>query len=187
MLVQTLLVVSALTFAAADPGEFRQAGSMKIDGGAERSATLHVGCSADPDGGALVIELIATEANTRNDFDYEDFEGPDAPAGKKALSHVAWKTATGTTDITHAAAGSYLPEPPESFMFGIDQLSRRRGPASTLLAAVGTEPGQLVWTQTAFDNAKHILTATFMLDASAAQQLHDTVSACLPDKHPAKN
>ena len=187
MLVQTLLVVSTLTFAAADPGEFRQAGNMKIDGSPERNAMLHVGCSADPDGGALVVELIASEANTRKDFDYDNFEGPDAPAGKKALSHVAWTTAAGTTQITHAAAGSYLPEPPESFMFGIDQLSRQRGPASTLLAAVGSESGQLVWTQTAFDNAKHILTATFTLDASAAQQLHDTVSACLPDKRPAKN
>jgi hypothetical protein len=187
MLVQALLVASTLTLAAADPGEFRQAGSMKVDGGPERSALLHVGCSADPDGGALVVELIASEANTRKDFDYDDFEGPDAPASKKGLSHVAWKTATGTTDITRAAAGSYLPEPPESFMFGIDQLSRRRGPATTLLAAVGTEPGQLVWTQTAFDDAKHRLTATFTLDASAARQLRDTVSVCLPDKRPAKN
>ncbi|MDR3389199.1 MAG: hypothetical protein P4L92_19320 [Rudaea sp.] len=179
----TIIAIGALTLAATGPGEFSQSGTMKIGDGPQRSASLHVGCSADPDGGALVIELIATEANTRKDFDYDDFEGPDAPAGAKALSHVTWKTNTGTTDITHTAAGSYLPEPPESFMFGIDQLSRRRGPAATLLAAVGTDSGQLVWTQTGFD-ARHKLIATFALDAAATQHLHDAVAACLPATKP---
>lgn len=184
MIVSAILALSALMLTANSAGEFSQSGTMKIDNGQERSATLHVGCSPDPDGGALVIELIATEANTRKDFDYDNFEGPDAAAGANALSHVVWKSAAGTIEITHAAAGSYLPEPQESFMFGIDQLSRRRGPAATLLAGVGVDAGQLVWTQTGFDDAKHKLTATFTFDAATAQRLRDTASACLPtSKH----
>ncbi len=180
MIVHTILAIAALTLVANSPGEFSQSGTMKIGNGQERSATLHVGCSADPDGGALVIELIATEANARKDFDYNDFEGPDAPAGAKALSHVTWKTVANTTEITHAAAGSYLPEPPESFMFGIDQLSRHGGPAAKLLAAVGAEAGQMVWTQTDFSDAGRKLIATFDLDAAAAQHLKATAAACLP-------
>ena len=142
MIVPAMLAIGAMTLAASNPGDFSQAGTMKIGAGQDRSATLHVGCSPDPEGGALILELIATQANTRKDFDYDDFEGPDAPAAAKTLTHVAWKTAAGTSEVTHAAAGSYLPEPPESFMFGIDQLSRRRGPATALLTAVGAEPGQ---------------------------------------------
>jgi len=186
MIVAAMLAIGVLTSAVNGPGEFSQSGMMKIGNGPERSAMLHVGCSADPAGGALVVELVVTEANTRKDFDYDDFEGPDASAGAKALSHVAWKTASATTEITHAAAGSYLPEPPESFMFGIDQLSRRPGPAATLLSAVGVEAGQLVWTQKGFDEAKRKLNATFNLDAAATQGLRDTVAACLPAKQPAK-
>jgi hypothetical protein len=186
MIVSAILAVGALLAGANHPGEFTQGGTLNIDGGQERSATLHVGCSPDADGGALVVELIVTQANARKDFDYDDFEGPDAAASTRALSHVAWKTAAGTTDITHAAAGSYLPEPPESFMFGIDQLSRRRGAAATLLAAVDAEPGQMVWTQTGFVDAKRKLIATFIFDAAATLRLHDAVQACLPAKPPAK-
>src|SRR5258706_16400283 len=75
---------------AAELHEFSQAGSLKIDAGPRRSATLHVACSPEKDGGALSIELIVLEANTRKDFDYDDFEGPDAAASDKALSHLVW-------------------------------------------------------------------------------------------------
>jgi hypothetical protein len=172
------------TVADAQLREFSQAGTLKIDAGAARSATLHAACSPDGDGGALSIELIVLEANTRKDFDYDDFEGPDAAAGGKALAHLAWTAASGTTEISSAAAGWYAPEPPQSFMFGVSQLSHRRESPAKLLAAIGSEPGKLVWTQTGFDKATRKLVATFEFDAAAAMRLRGAVASCLPGSKP---
>jgi hypothetical protein len=180
MIVPSILAASALTLASAGFQQFAQSGTMKIGTDQERRAFLHVDCSPDRDGGALSIELVAAAANTRKDFDYEDFEGPDAPAGAKALSHIAWTTAAGTTEITHAAAGWYAPEPPESFMFGVSQISHHREEPARLIAAIGAEPGRLVWTQTGFDDAKRQLVASFELDAAAVKRLHNAASSCLP-------
>ncbi len=171
----------ALTLALAAQAvqqRFEQAGRLQSSDG-ERAAFLHVGCSPDSDGGALVIELVATEANKRKDFDYDDFEGPDAAAAKRALSHLDWIAAAGKTEITHVAAGWYAPETPESFIFGVNQLSHRSGPVANLLAAIGTSGGRFVWMQTGFDDPKRQLVANFDLDVNAAQHLHDTVAACL--------
>jgi hypothetical protein len=188
---QILAVAAALAMIACTRGhaelhQFVQDGTLKIDAGSERSAMLHVNCSPDSDGGALSIELVATDANTRKDFDYDDFEGPDAAGGGKALSHIAWTSATGTTQIVHAAAGWYAPEPPQSFMFGISQMSHHREEPARLLNAIRDEPGTLVWTQTGFDNAKHQLVARFELDVAAVKRLHDTAAVCLPQNLPTK-
>jgi hypothetical protein len=184
MHIRLLVLATALAFAAgahAELHEFSQAGTLKIDAGSARSATLHAACSPDKDGGALSIELIVLEANSRKDFDYDDFEGPDAAAGSKALSHLAWTAGSGTTEITSAAAGWYAPEPPQSFMFGVSQRSHRRDAPAKLLAAIGPEAGNLVWTQTGFDKATRKLVATFEYDAAAAKRLRDAVATCLPD------
>jgi hypothetical protein len=183
MVIQTILVASMLglaTGAHAELHEFSQAGMLKIDAGGVRSATLHAACSPDKDGGALSIELIVLEANTRKDFDYDDFEGPDAAASGKALTHLTWTAASGTTEISTAAAGWYAPEPPQSFMFGVSQLSHRRESPAKLLAAIGSEPGKLVWTQTGFDQATRKLVATFEFDAAAAVRLRGAVATCMP-------
>jgi hypothetical protein len=170
----------ALAAAAhAELHEFSQAGRLQIDDGAPRSTTLRAACSPDKDGGALSIELIVLEANTRKDFDYDDFEGPDAAAASKALSHLVWTSATGTMQIAHVAAGWYAPEPQESFIFGVSQMSHRNEPPAKLLAAISAA-GKLVWTQTGFDKATRKLSASFELDAAAAARLHAAVASCLP-------
>lgn len=175
-----VLMLAIAAGANAELHEFSQAGTLKIDAGAPRNATLYIACSPDKDGGALSIELVVPEANARKDFDYDDFEGPDAAAGGKALSHLVWTTAAGSTEITRAAAGWYAPEPPESFMFGVTQMSHRREPPAKLLGAVGGDAGKLVWTQTGFDKATRKLVATFELDATSAARMRDAVSGCLP-------
>jgi hypothetical protein len=183
MLIRLIAFATALacaTCAHAELHEFSQAGTLKIGDGAQRSVTLHAACSPDKDGGALSIDLIVLEANTRKDFDYDDFEGPDAAAGQKALSHLAWTAASGTTEISSAAAGWYAPEPPQSFMFGVSQLSHRREAPAKLLAAIGPESGKLVWTQTGFDKSTRKLVATFEFDTAAAMRLRNAVAACLP-------
>ena len=179
-----VLMLAITAGARAELHEFSQAGTLNIDAGAQRNATLHVACSPDIDGGALSIELVVPEANTRKDFDYDDFEGPDAPAGDKALSHLIWTTATGSTEIRRAAVGWYAPQPPESFMFGVTQMSHRREPPAKLLAAVAGDAGKLVWTQTGFDKATRKLVATFELDATSATRMRDAVSSCLPKAKP---
>ena len=129
MRVHPIFVATALVLAAnarAELKEFSQAGMLKADDVAPRSATLRAACSPDKNG-VLSIELIVLEANTRKDFDYDDFEGPDAAAGGKALTHLAWTAGSGTTEITSAAAGWYAPEPPQSFMLGVSQRSLRSG------------------------------------------------------------
>ena len=171
-----LLLFGLSSIARAD-GDVTKSGTMKIDAGAERTATLHIGCSSDRHGGALVIELTVPDANTKKDFGYDDFEGPDAPAG--ALSHVEWITAAGKTSITATASGSYIPEPPEAFQFGIDELSHRHSPGATLLASVKSEPGKMIWTQSSYDKSKRKLVATFDLNAAETTKIHDVVAPCL--------
>ena len=182
-----LVTAATVAFMAAAHGEsfeFNQAGTLTVDAGATRSATLHLACSPDSGGGALSIELQVPEAYTRKDFDYDDFEGPDAAAADKALSHVAWTSAAGTTDIRHVAAGWYAADPPDAFLFGISQPSHHRKPPASLIAAIGPAAGQLVWTQAGFDKPARRLVATFQFDAAAAARLHGAVVRCLPINSP---
>ena len=173
----TLAFASA---AFAEPLEFSHAGTLAIDGGAGRSATLHVACSPEGRSGALGIDLVVPEASTRKDFDYVDFEGPDAVAGSRAPSRVTWTGGGRTTEITHAAAGWYAPEPAGSFMFGISQMAHHRDAPSKLLRMVGGEPGTLVWTQDGAGKPARQLVARFELDLAAADKLRATVAGCLP-------
>jgi hypothetical protein len=164
---------------------FDQAGTLTVDTAAPRSASLHITCTPEADGGAISVELVVPEAYTRKDFDYDDFEGPDPSAGDKVLSEIAWTSSASSTSISSAAGGWYSPEPPESFHFGISQLSHRREAPAHLLAAI-KEAGTLVWTQTAFNDAKRRLVATFAFDAATSRRLHDTVATCLPQVMPAR-
>ncbi len=172
-----ILIFGISTSAFAD-GDFAKAGTMKIDAASERAAMLHIACSSDRDGGALIIELIVPDAYTKKDFDYDDFEGPDAHAG--ALSHIAWITTGGKASITTDVAGSYIPNPPEAFQFGLDEDSRKHSKGATLIAGFKSESGKLIWTQSSDDKSKRTLVATFDFDAAETKKVHDTTSACLP-------
>jgi len=189
MSIRNVIAFAALSCAGAAHSasyDFNQVGTVQVDAGASRAATLHLGCSPDNDGGALSIELIVTEANTRKDFDYDDFEGPDAPAGDKALSQIAWRTSAGTDDISHAAAGSYIPDPAEAFTFSVSQLSHHREAPAKLLSAIGAAGGTLVWTQSGFGKDTRKLVGKFDFDAAAAKKAHDAVVTCLPINSPRK-
>jgi hypothetical protein len=182
-MTQHLLValLAAASFGAnAELHRFDTAGTVRIGAAAARPATLNTLCSPDPKGGALSIELVVPEANTRKDFDYDDFEGPDAVAGDKVPAHLAWASASAKTEITHPVGGWYAPEPPESFIFGISQLSHRREAAARLLGAVGEAAGTLTWSQGGYTQRERALSATFELDAATAKRLHAAVASCLP-------
>ncbi len=171
------IAVFAASLAHAD-GEINKVGTMRIDAGAERASTLHIACSSDRDGGALYFEITIPEANTKKDFGYDDFEGPDAKPG--ALSRVEWITADHTTKITSAAASSYTVEPAEGFRFEIAELSRRKSSPATLLAGADDSAAKLVWTQSSYDKSGRTLVATFAFDAAESAHVRDIVKACLP-------
>ncbi len=144
-----------------------------------RSATLHILCNPDPDGGAISIELWVPQAFKLKDFAYGDFEGPDAAAGDHELSRVSVVGGTDKTEITHAAAGWYSGEDPDTFVFGLSQLSHQQSQIATLLKAINATRTQLVWVQKGFDDPKREIRATFTLDAATVKRIHETVDVCL--------
>lgn len=170
-----LCLVSLLAHA---DGDVIKTGSVRIDNGAARAASVHIGCSSDPHGGAIVVEIVVPDANTKKDFGYDDFEGPDSPAGK--LSHVEWISGARATSVTTAAAGSYIPDPAEAFQFEMAELAHRKSAPATLLTGADGAPAKLVWTQSSYDKSKRTLVATFDFDAADAASVHDKVAACLP-------
>ena len=148
-------------------------------GGNARAVALRVLCEPDPHGGAMSLELWVPEANTRKDFDYDDFEGPDAAAGNRALSHVSIPRGKHASEMSATAAGWYSGEDPDTFVFGISQRSHQKGQLATLLEALRPLDTQLIWVQRGYDDPKRELRATFALDAATIARIHTTVAECL--------
>jgi hypothetical protein len=170
--------IAAASTAHAELHKLALDGQLQAAGGT-RTVSLRLLCEPDPDGGAISVELWVPQAYKLKDFDYDDFEGPDAAAGNRALSRVRVAGASGSTEITYPAAGWYAGEDPDTFVFGLSQRSHRKGKIATLLAAVDPKHTQLVWVQTGFDDPKRELRATFALDAATVRQIRDTVGECL--------
>jgi hypothetical protein len=173
-----LLGAVAAATARAGPNTVALDGRLRV-AAAERGVSLRVLCDPDPHGGAISIELWVPQAYTLKDFDYEDFEGPDAPAAERALSRVTLAGATGSTEITRAAAGWFSGEDPATFVFGLNQPSGRRGDVAKLLGAIDVHRTGLTWVQTGFDDPQRELRATFPLDESTVKRLHEAVGPCL--------
>ena len=153
----------------------------QLDSGAgRRGVSLRLLCEPAADGGAISLELWVPQASTRKDFDYDDFEGPDAAAGDRALSRVSAIADSRTTEITYPAAGWYSGEDPDTFVFGVSQRSHREGKIATLLGGIDAKSTRLVWVQRGFDDPKRELRSTFPLDAATAARIRDTVGPCLP-------
>jgi hypothetical protein len=147
--------------------------------GGTRSATLRLLCDPDAHGGAISLELWVPQAFKLKDFDYDDFEGPDAAAGNRTLSGVSVTGGSNPTEIRYAAGGWYSGEDPDTFVFGLSQLSHRQGKIATLLKAIDAQHTQLVWVQTGFDDPKRELRAMFPLDAATVKRIHAAVDVCL--------
>ncbi|HEX6834856.1 MAG TPA: hypothetical protein VF132_15060 [Rudaea sp.] len=175
-----LLLLAAIATNACAAGDLRE---IRLDGrlhgaAATTGAQLHVFCSPTADG-ALGVELIVPDAQARKDFDYDDFEGPDAPAAMKALSRISVSGESGKTEITHAAAGWYGVAPASSFVFGANQKAMLRGKLADLFGTLDGQRGHLVWVQTAFDDSRRELRAAFDFDDATARKLRGVVTACL--------
>ena len=140
--------------------------------------TLRVFC-APVSNGAVGLELVVPDANTRKDFDYDDFEGPDAAASKRALSRIGISGESGKTEIARTAAGSYAVAPEGSFVFSVSQTALKRDTVSNLLSTLDGQRGHIVWVQTAFDDSKRELRGAFDFDDAMAGRLRDVVAPCL--------
>jgi hypothetical protein len=178
-ILMALATALAAAPAAADLHRFTISGQLAAPDGATRPASLRLLCEPDPNGGAISMELWVPEAATRKDFDYADFEGPDAPAAEKMLTHVS-VAGGGAIMATAAAAGWYSGENADTFVFGLSQRSHEPGAVATLLEAVDPRDLRLIWVQTSFDEPKRELRAMFALDPASVKQLRDTVDPCLP-------
>ena len=180
--------LSAVLFAALSPAGAQSApNSLKLEGriagaGATRDASLHLLCNPDVDGGAVSLELWVPQAFKLKDFDYDDFEGPDAVAASRSLSRVSVGTKERKTEIVHAAAGWYSGEDPDTFVFGLNQRSHRPGKLADLLKGIDAKHTQLTWVQSAYDKSKRELHAVFALDPALVRRIHDTVDVCLARK-----
>src|SRR5262249_53575708 len=79
-------------------------GKLQAPGGT-RTVRLPFVCKTDSDGGAVSVELWVPQAFKLKDFDYDNFEGPDAAARERALSHLSLSDDAGSKEIAHAASG----------------------------------------------------------------------------------
>ena len=173
-----LAAVLLTSVAGAEQQRFDLNGQLASAGKA-RPVSLRVLCEPDPHGGAMSLELWVPEANTRKDFDYDHFEGPDAAAGDRALSHVSIPRGKHASEMSAAAAGWYSGENPDTFVFGISQRSHEKGKLATLLEAMRPLDTQLIWVQRGYDDPKRELRATFALDAATIARIHTTIAECL--------
>jgi len=181
-----MTLAAFLSFAAAAQADLNSlvvAGKVEGQGGT-RPATLRLLCNSDPDDGALSIELWVSQAFKLKDFDYDDFEGPDAAAADRALSHVSLVANKGQTEISQAAAGWYSGDDPDTFVFGLSEPSHHAGKVGTLVKAIEAKHKQIVWVQSAFDKSKRELRASFALDAATVKRIHDSLDECLTPSHP---
>ena len=160
-------------------GDVTKSGTMRIDAGAERASTAHIACSSDRDGGALYFEITVPEANTKKDFGYDDFEGPDAKPG--ALSHVEWIGPRKQHEVTSTASGSYIRRPGRRIPLrdrrtARDARARRRRCWPARTAPRPNSCGR----RSSYDKSRRTLVATFAFDAEESAHVRDTVKACLP-------
>lgn len=170
--------ILAATVALADEShELRLDGRLHV---ADKTypATLRVFCTPVSNG-ALGLELIVPDAASRKDFDYDDFEGPDAAARDHALTRIAISGESGKTEIARTAAGWYGVEPMGSFVFGVSQMALQRDAVANLFGAFDGQRGHIVWVQTGFDDAKRELRGAFDYDDAMAKRLRETVEPCL--------
>lgn len=145
---------------------------------APRPVTLRISCDPAPQG-VLSLELWVPQAFALKDFDYDDFEGPDAAALDRELSVLTLGGEAAPTKVSHAAAGWYSGEDPDTFVFGVSERSRAHAKLAAFLGALRADPTTLLWIQKSLDASARVLSATFALDAATVARVHATVDPCV--------
>lgn len=96
--------------------------------------------------GAIGFDLDLAHPEAIKTFDFDDFEGPDAPAGKRQLLMATIVRPNGAQEhITASPSGSYSPR--ESFAFEVSDFFYRKGtPARRVLEALRSDATSLTIT-----------------------------------------
>jgi hypothetical protein len=145
-----------------------------------RATTLRIFCEPAK-GGVLGLELRVPQAFKLKDFDYDDFEGPDAVARDREHSWVDVGSGTSGTSTSFAANGWYAGDDPDTFVFGVTATSHRASKLATLLQSMDASDTTLGWVQGSVDRQRW-LRATFALDPAKAAAIHAAIEPCLPTK-----
>jgi hypothetical protein len=145
----------------------------------ERPVQLYLYCQPDKNG-TLGLELTLRDADSIKGFDFAPFEGPDAPAAAKALSHLHASTGSDDIDAQLAANGWYSAEITGGFVFGLNQVTGKPGKLSDIVQVLSKPNSRLSWKQQSYVETGIPLDARFNIADATAQHIRETVAACLP-------
>jgi len=134
----------------------------------ERPAQLYLYCQPDKNG-TLGLELTLRDADGIKGFDFAPFEGPDAPAAAKALSHLHASAGSDDIDAQMAANGWYSAE-----------ITGKPGKLSDIVQVLSKPNSRLSWKQQSNNETGVPLDARFSIAEATALHIRETVAACLP-------
>jgi hypothetical protein len=154
-------------------------------GADQRPASFEFLCSSNRGAnihGVLGVSLIIPAHDTlRAVFAFDDFEGPDARAGRRTRVESSAAAATGS--LRTAVSGSITGDAGTAFTFGINAV--RRGDAaalrslSQLLAPLTEGEARLVWTQGNTRAGGPEIIARLAVGAADAARLRTLIAPCL--------
>jgi hypothetical protein len=130
-------------------------------------------------GAALSLQLKVDQSSAPH-FDFDAFEGPDAPASRLPSAHLQ------VNDIAQAptaVSGWWSGETNETthrFVFGVATTLGKRGPITKMIYALEQPDAVLAWVQDSADVHAPSLHARFTLDATQRKQLQTLAAPCLP-------
>lgn len=163
--------------AHAEPQRLTLTGTVQTTG-EPREATLRIVCDPGPDG-VLGLELWVPKAFELKDFDYDDFEGPDAAARTRLLSSLVLQSTAGSTRNAFAVTGWYAGDDPNTFVFGVSGAPYSYSGVAAIFRDVASDRDELVWSQRSFRKPERTLRAAFPLDVATGTRLRATVGPCL--------
>jgi hypothetical protein len=160
-------------------GDMVRTGTMRDSGGMlPVAATLTIDCLPG-DNGTVRVDLMVPRGDQRESFDYRNFAQAES-ANQKPLTRLTWTAGDHVVAVTEAADGRFDVRNANAFVFSIRQPADPQASTARLLeTAMQGTPGTFEWTQTAADDPRQQLVATFEFDWSAVQLLTQRALACV--------
>jgi len=182
------LLALALIASACKPGEWRfdvtnydlrtaQTAAQGSANGRAVHTMLSVICRPGPEG---TVSINYTVYNTDNagGFNFDSFEGPDAPASLKKLLDIDVETAAGIINIKTAVSGSYIEN--KAFTFSMIAMNTGRSGVRTIAEALAN--GAKAIRITVHDmNAPPITIRTDFPASNARAVIEKTIKGCCKD------
>jgi hypothetical protein len=145
-------------------------------GEAEVPATLQLTCTSGA-GGAVTWTLLVQQKDTLVGFDFDAFEGPDATAADKALSHLELEGGMLRTAFDTAQGGYYTDG--STFAFEVSAPANSASQAGLLAETVDPTTQAIRWIVRSPDGADRRIEASVPANG-AARALRETMMGCGP-------